>query len=107
LVKQSLKKIIEKTIEDYNKYRAPEITARLISIDNSSFRIELKVHCHTCGFYDYFDDFRFLLEENNVKTKIIKIDEIDEGAIGDILPTLSDGASSFPSWSRSLTGSDA
>ena len=81
MVKQSLKKIIEKTIEDYNKYRAPEITARLISIDNSSFRIKLKVHCHTCGFYDYFDDLRFLLEENNVKTKIIKIDEIDESAV--------------------------
>ena len=80
--KQSLEKILKKTIEEYNKYRAPEIIARLISIDNSKFRIEFTGHfCFTCGFYDYFDDFRFLLEELKVKAEITEIEEIDEGAV--------------------------
>ena len=80
--KQSLEKILKKTIEEYNKYRTPEVIARLISIDNSKFRIEFTGHfCFTCGFYDYFDDFRFLLEEHKVKTKITEIEEIEEGAV--------------------------
>ncbi|WP_287582228.1 hypothetical protein [Candidatus Borrarchaeum sp.] len=79
--KQSLEKILKKTIEEYNKYRTPEVIARLISIDNSKFRIEFTGHCHTCGFYDYFDDFRFLLEDFGLTSKIIGIKETDEGGI--------------------------
>ena len=80
--KQSLEKILKKTIEEYNKYRTPEVIARLISIDNSKFRIEFTGHfCFTCGFYDYFDDFRFLLKELKVKAEITEIEEIDEGAV--------------------------
>jgi len=82
LNKQSLEKILTQTIEEYNKYRTPEVVARLVSVDNSSFNIEFKGHfCYTCGFYDYFDDFRFLLEDVNLKAKITEIEEIDEGAI--------------------------
>jgi len=73
---------LKETISEYNKYRTPEVTARLISIENKGLRIEFTGHfCHTCGFYDYFDDFRFLLEELNVKAKITEIEEIDEGAV--------------------------
>ncbi len=79
---ESLEKKLKKTIEEYNKYRNPEVIARLISVNNSSFNIVFKGHyCYTCGFYDYFDDFRFLLEDINVKVKIKEIEEIEEGAI--------------------------
>jgi hypothetical protein len=82
LNKQPLEHAIEKTIEEYNKYRTPEVVARLVSLDSSGFNIEFKGHfCHTCGFYDYFDDFRFLLEDINLKTEIKEIEEIDEGAV--------------------------
>lgn len=80
--KQSFEKILKNTIEEYNKYRTPEVIARLISFDNANFRIEFSGHfCYTCGFYDYFDDFRFLLEELKVKAEIKEIEEIDEGAV--------------------------
>ncbi|MHA2101702.1 MAG: hypothetical protein ACW99A_23895 [Candidatus Kariarchaeaceae archaeon] len=79
---QSLKKLLKQTIEEYNKYRTQEVSAGLILIDNSKFKIEFTGHfCFTCGFYDYFDDFRFLLEEINVKAKITEIEEIEEGAV--------------------------
>ena len=82
LNKQLLKKIIKQTIEEYNKYRTHEVTARLILIESSNCKIDFTGHfCFTCGVYDYFDDFRFLLEESNVKAKITEIEEIDEGAI--------------------------
>ncbi len=79
---QSLRKKIEDVIKEYNKYRSPEATARLISIDEKSLKIEFTgSFCRTCGFYDYFDDFRVFLEEVGLKTKIREIKEIDEGAI--------------------------
>jgi len=79
---QSLEKIIEKVIKEYNEYRSPEATARRISMNDKSFKIGLTGHfCYTCGFYDYFDDFKILLEETGLKTKITEIKEIEEGAI--------------------------
>lgn len=40
-------------------------------------------YCHTCGFYDYFDDYRVFLEELGLKSKIVKIREVEEGAVVD------------------------
>ena len=78
----STKEKIVKAIDEFNKYRAPEAKARLISQDENSFRIEFTgSFCHTCGFYDYFDDYRVLLQETGIETKIREITEIDEGAI--------------------------
>lgn len=74
--------MIEKTIEEYNKYRSPEATAKLTSMKEDTVTIEFTgTFCYTCGFYDYFEDYQFLLEEKGVKNKIIEIDEIDNGAI--------------------------
>lgn len=79
---QYLRGIIEKAIEEYNKYRSPEVTAKLLSLNRNFFEIEFKGYfCYTCGFYDYFDDLKILLEDLNIKTKIIEIIEKDEGAI--------------------------
>ena len=73
---------LKESISEYNKYRTPEATAKLVSIDNNNLKIEFKGHfCFTCGFYDYFDDLRFLLEDNNIISEIVKIDEIDQGAV--------------------------
>lgn len=73
---------IENSIQEFNEYRSPEATAELISKKNKSFKIKFTgTFCKTCGFYDYFDDLRILLEDEGLKTKIGKIKEIDNGAI--------------------------
>jgi len=35
---QQLRKTIEKAIEEYNKYRSPEVAAKLISLDKKVFK---------------------------------------------------------------------
>ena len=78
---QQLRKIIEKAIEEYNKYRSPEVAAKLISLDKKVFKIEfIGSFCRTCGFYDYFDDLKILLEDFGLKTEIVEILEKIEGA---------------------------
>jgi len=37
--------------------------------------------CYTCGFYDYFDDLRYVLKEFNLSTEILEVKEVDGGAI--------------------------
>jgi len=79
---ERLLKIIKKVIKEYNKYRSPEVTARLIDIEDNFFKVEFGgSFCYTCGFYDYFDDFKILLEDNGLKTNITEIKKFDEGAI--------------------------
>ncbi|MFB0562406.1 MAG: hypothetical protein ACETWM_14470 [Candidatus Lokiarchaeia archaeon] len=80
--KQSLRKIIEEVIKDYNKYRSPEVTARVVSTDVKSLKIEFTgSYCHTCGFYDYFDDFRYKLQDMGVKSSIEEVEETEDGAV--------------------------
>jgi len=58
---------------------------------------EVSYVCQELGYY-----LVIVSEEIYASTNTKKLHRVR-----DILPTLSDGASSFPSWSRSLTGSDA
>ena len=54
---RDMRKIIENAISEYNKYHSPEAKTKLVSINNKSFKIEFTgSFCHTCGFYDYFED---------------------------------------------------
>jgi len=77
-----MKKKIEETIQEYNKYRVPEAEAKLISFDKEYFKVEFKgSFCYSCDFYSYFDDLTILLKEKGLKTKITNIKEINEGAI--------------------------
>jgi len=77
-----LKRILGNRINEYNRYRSPEANARLVSIGKRSFEIEFSgTFCYTCGIYDYFDDFRILLEEAGLKTMISEVREAGEGFV--------------------------
>lgn len=80
--KQSFKKIIEKAAREYNKYRSPEVTANIVLVDEKSIKIEFTgPYCVTCGFYDYFDDFRYTLEDLGIKSSMDEIIETEKGAV--------------------------
>lgn len=77
-----MRTIIGKTILEFNQYHSPEAKARLISVDTDSFYIEFTgSFCNTCGFHDYFDDYKLSLEEQGVKSDITDIMEIEDGAV--------------------------
>ena len=56
---------------------------RLKNCDGKSFAIEfMGSFCETCCFYDYFDDFRIVLEDDfRMRTEIEDVEEIPGGAI--------------------------
>ncbi|MEM1507349.1 MAG: hypothetical protein QXU02_03115 [Candidatus Bathyarchaeia archaeon] len=77
-----LNRVVEEAIVEYNKYRSPEVEAKLLSISGGEIKIEFGgSFCYTCGFYDYFEDYRIILEEMGLKTIISDIEETVEGAI--------------------------
>jgi len=78
----STKERIAEAIREFNKYRVPEAEARLVSLDEQSFKIRFTgSFCSTCGFYDYFDDYKILLQEVGLKIDITEVEEIDDGAV--------------------------
>jgi superoxide reductase len=80
--KQSLEKIVGEAVKEYNRYRSPEATAKLVSMGEKSLKIEFTgPYCRTCGFYDYFEDFVYVLEELGIKSQINEVEETEEGAI--------------------------
>ena len=78
-----MKNTIKDAVKLYNDFRAPEVKAKLISSDGKTVHVEFTgSFCESCGFYDYFDDFIILLEDDfGLKTKIKEIKDLPEGAI--------------------------
>ena len=71
-----------RAIEKYNSLRGRESVVNVLEINERYVRVEFTGNfCRTCGFYDYFEDFRQLLEEFGIKSVIRSIEEIGEGAI--------------------------
>ena len=78
----SVKKAVLEAIGEYNRYRSPEVVAKLIEFREDSFVVEFRgSFCLTCGYYDYFDDLVFILEDRGVKARIKSIEEIEDGAV--------------------------
>ncbi len=74
-----IESIVNRAINDYNMYRIPEVKASLIGLDENLLKINFEgSYCLTCGFYDYFDDFKLTLEEFGLKTDITDIEEREE-----------------------------
>jgi hypothetical protein len=65
-------------IDLYNKFRSPEAVASLVKVDEETIQISFKgSFCFTCGLNEWFEDFRLLLEENGINSKIYSIEQID------------------------------
>ncbi len=78
--KESLGKKLEKAVNEYNKYRSSEVTAKIVSMSGKSIKIEFSgPYCRSCGFYDYFDDFRYTLKDLGIKSSVDEIEETEEG----------------------------
>lgn len=78
----TIKLRILSAIKEFNRYRDPEVKARLIKISQKEFIVQFKgPFCYSCGFCDYFDDLRYILMDYDVETKISDIEEIEFGAI--------------------------
>lgn len=74
---------LAKVVEKYNKYRAPEVEARILYVDKEKFVVKFGgSFCYACGFYDYIDDFFIELRDAGIDVEIDEIiEEIPEGVI--------------------------
>jgi len=74
---------LQSAISEFNKYRNPEIIAKLCKFEGEFFKIDRSkgTFCYTCGFYDYFDEFdrsKYLLDNFGLKSDIKEIIEMNE-----------------------------
>jgi len=75
-VQNPIESTINRAINYYNKYRVPEVKADLIELDENSLKVSFEgSYCLTCGFHDYFDDFKIILEDLGLNTEIMDMDE--------------------------------
>ena len=74
------KEIVEDAVDEYNKYRSPQVIARLMSIDDESATIRFTgSFCEECGKDNDYQFIEYLLGEKEVEAKTDKITELEEG----------------------------
>ena len=70
---------ILKTIDIYNKYRSPEVTAKFVELSKNNLIVDFEgAFCQSCGAQDYFEDFIYEFYEvvKGFKININKIDSL-------------------------------
>ena len=68
------RKILE-SIDEYNRYRAPEAIAELMKVKDNIIVVKFKgskLHC-TCSLFDWLDDLTYILSDK-LKRKVELID---------------------------------
>ncbi len=79
---EDLRQAVEKAVERFNSLRSPEAKAAVLEIRGDLIKVEFTGNfCRTCGFYDYFEDFRLALADSGVKARTVEIDEFEDGAV--------------------------
>ena len=55
---ESFRDLILRAVDAYNRYRSPEATAKLISLNEKELIVDFQgSFCSTCGTFDYLEDF--------------------------------------------------
>jgi len=74
-----LRQIIEKAVEQYNRFRSPEAIAKFVTFSANRFIVEFNgPFCQSCGICDYFEDLIYELKEwSSTEVKIVEVKEIN------------------------------
>lgn len=81
-MKLDIMEAVRKAVDRFNELRGRESSARILEISSESVVVEFTGNfCRTCGFYDYFEDLRLLMEDYNVRTSIKIIEEFEDGSV--------------------------
>ena len=75
-------RIISKADDSFNTFRAPEARARVLEVSDDTLKVEFTGNlCRTCGFYDYFEDFRLILKDEGLYSQLTEIRELEDSTI--------------------------
>ncbi|MCE4624417.1 MAG: hypothetical protein F7C35_00945 [Desulfurococcales archaeon] len=74
-----LKRFVDRAISEYNRYRSPESTAKLLRIEGDKVIIRFEgPFCATCGINDWVEDMKFVMEDLGAEVVLEEIIEPDE-----------------------------
>lgn len=74
-----LRKAVERAIEEYNKYRSPEATARLVKLENGEVVIVFEgSFCETCGVNEWVVDMEYVMKDLGIDAELRTIEEPED-----------------------------
>jgi hypothetical protein len=73
--------ILTEALPEFNRIRVPEVEATVKEVSEDGFSEFFSgSFCHTCGYYDYFEDLLYLLlDDYGLDTKIVGIEQMEDG----------------------------
>ena len=76
-----LKGTLDVALHEFNRIRVPEVEAKVVEHFDGGFKVFFSgSFCHTCGYYDYFEDLLYLLlDDYSVETEITEVSQVEEG----------------------------
>ncbi len=74
--------IVNRAIEEYNRYRRPEAEASIEGVDGPRFYILFRgSYCETCGLYDWIEDLVYVLDRYGLKASIESVEDVGDGGM--------------------------
>jgi hypothetical protein len=78
------KEAVRESIREYNRYRAPEAVARIVTRRGEVYYIKFDgTYCETCGLYDWIEDLKYIMESKGLQAEVEGLKE-PEGPAGSV-----------------------
>lgn len=76
----NLKGTLDVALHEFNRIRTREVEAKVVEHFDGGFKVFFSgSFCHTCGYYDYFEDLLYLLlDDFGIETEITDVSQEDE-----------------------------
>lgn len=76
-----LKGALDVALHEFNRIRTRVVEANVVEHFDGGFKVFFSgSFCHTCGYYDYFEDLLYLLlDDYGVETEITKVSQEEDG----------------------------
>jgi len=76
-----LKRTLDVALHEFNRIRTRVVEANVVEHFDGGFKVFFSgSFCHTCGYYDYFEDLLYLLlDDYGVETEITKVSQEEDG----------------------------
>ena len=75
----TLRHVLPKAVEIYNRYRGSEAVCRIVSGGDDHAILRFEGHfCLTCGVFDWIEDIVYILEDLGVEAYISRVEYHNE-----------------------------
>ena len=78
---QVLRERLARVVDEYNRYRQPEMSARLLEVSCDGIYVEFRGHFR-CSITEWVEDFKYVAKELGIELELVDVETRPGSVVG-------------------------